>query len=65
MPKHEPLLTRDEAAMRLSVSPRTLDRWHVLRKGPPRTTAGRRVLYRPEALDQWLLEREIGPRDLV
>lgn len=58
-------LTREEAARFLNVSPRTLDRLHVHRKGPPRTTVGRRVLYRPEALEAWLVDREVGPRELV
>ncbi|MBY6046693.1 helix-turn-helix transcriptional regulator [Vannielia litorea] len=60
-----PYLTREEAAEQLRVSPRTLDRMHASRSGPPRTTVGRRVLYRPEALEEWLKARELGPRSLV
>jgi hypothetical protein len=41
----------------LFVSTRTLDRWHTLRKGPPRVIVGGRVWYRRDAVEQWLQSR--------
>ena len=55
------LLTTEEAARLLGVSERSLARWHVLRKGPPRTRAGRKVYYRAEAIEAWLQANEILP----
>ncbi len=48
------LLDRGGAAEVLDVSPRTLDRWHVLRIGPPRIKIGGRVRYRLTAIQEWL-----------
>lgn len=56
-PIHD-LLDRHEAARLLGISPRTLDRWHVLREGPPRIRYGRNVRYRGSAIEQWLQGRE-------
>jgi predicted DNA-binding transcriptional regulator AlpA len=58
------LVDRRQAACLLGVSPRTLDRWHLLRIGPPRVTlGGRKVRYRLSSLDAWVRSREfIGPR---
>ena len=57
------MLDRQAAATFLGVSPRTLDRWHLLREGPPRIALGRKIRYRRAALEQWILTREtIGPR---
>ncbi len=39
-------MSRDELADQLDRCARTLDRWHSLRIGPPRTIIGRRILYR-------------------
>ncbi len=36
----------------------TLRRWAVERKGPPRTTIGRSVVYRVGAFRKWLLDQE-------
>lgn len=47
-------LTRDELARELGRSSRTLDRWAVLRIGPPRTRAGRAVLYSRTKVREWL-----------
>jgi len=45
-------------AKELNVSTRTLERWHVLRVGPPRTAIGRTILYRRESVLEWLRARE-------
>ena len=54
---HE-LVDRKSAAELLGVSPRTLDRWHLLREGPPRIAVGRQVRYRVSAIEAWLLAQE-------
>ena len=41
-------------AERLKVHVRTLRRWSLLRNGPPRTKAGRRIFYDERLLDEWL-----------
>jgi hypothetical protein len=51
-------LTKEELATELGRNPRTLDRWHVLRLGPPRTRVGRKVLYRRASVRNWLLAQE-------
>lgn len=44
------LLTEEEAARLLKVSPRSLQKWRVQGKEPPFVKLGSRVLYRPEDL---------------
>ncbi|WP_147028690.1 helix-turn-helix transcriptional regulator [Methylobacterium oxalidis] len=56
------LLTRVAAAKLLDVSPRTLDRWHLERTGPPRITIGRKVRYRLASINRWLATRETVPQ---
>lgn len=51
-------MTPDETATALGIGKRTLDRWHSLREGPPRTTLGRRILYRRDAVKAWLRAQE-------
>jgi hypothetical protein len=53
-------LSPEALARNLGISVRTLARWHVLRFGPPRTVAGRMVLYRLESPSEWLRAREDG-----
>ena len=53
-------LTREELATELQRNPRTLDRWQVLRTGPPRTLIGRTVLYRRSSVQKWLAAQEHG-----
>ena len=53
-------LTKDELAESLGVSVRTLDRWHLLRAGPPRTRAGKKVLYQRAAIIDWL-DQQVEP----
>jgi len=57
------LVDRQQAARLLGVSPRTLDRWHLLRIGPPRVVLGRhKIRYRLSSLDAWVRSREfVGP----
>ena len=54
----EGFLTRDELASELGRNPRTLDRWEALGTGPPRTSVGRRVLYRRSSVQNWLTAQE-------
>jgi hypothetical protein len=51
-------LTKEELAAELRRNPRTLDRWHVLGQGPPRTHVGRQVLYRRASVERWLAAQE-------
>ena len=51
-------LTVTECAAELCIDKRTLERWHRLREGPPRTKIGKKVLYRREAVADWLRLRE-------
>jgi predicted DNA-binding transcriptional regulator AlpA len=54
----EGYLRREELAQQLSVSPRTIDRWQALRKGPPRVRVGRTILYNVQSVREWLISRE-------
>ncbi len=62
MSNSEPILseflTKEELAAELRRNPRTLDRWDVLRTGPPRTHVGRKVLYRRASVQKWLAAQE-------
>jgi hypothetical protein len=51
------LIDRATAAAMLGVSPRTLDRWHHLRKGPARVQYGTNglVRYRVVDLEEWII----------
>lgn len=61
------MITKDDhlkpaqVAELLSVSKRTLSRWHALRVGPSRVKVGRTVLYRRAAVDAWLVANETQP----
>jgi hypothetical protein len=60
-------LTKEELAAELRRNVRTLDRWHALRIGPPRTRIGRKVYYRRASAQRWLMAQEQsydGPRAL-
>jgi len=52
---------REELAQQLGVSARTIDRWHMLRSGPPRVAVGRTILYNIQSVHEWLLSREQQP----
>ena len=66
----EDLLTTEEAARYLRLSPRTLERYRMTGEGPEYLKVGGRVFYRKAALDEWLeLARrrstsDPGPPDL-
>ena len=51
-------MEEDELAAELNCSPRTIQRWHRLREGPPRTKIGKRVFYRRNSVADWLRSRE-------
>jgi excisionase family DNA binding protein len=51
------LMTVDEVAASLRISPWTLYRWNTLGVGPDRVRVGRRVLYRAADVERWLAER--------
>jgi hypothetical protein len=51
-------LTKEKLAAELRRNVRTLDRWHALGIGPPRTRIGRTVLYRRASLQNWLVAQE-------
>lgn len=54
----EDFLRREELAEQLGLSPRTIDRWHALRLGPPRVCVGRTILYSVQSVREWLRRRE-------
>ncbi len=54
----ENYMTTEELAVELGNSPRTINRWHVRRIGPPRICIGRMVLYRRDAVREWLASLE-------
>ncbi len=47
-------LTKDQAAAELGKKPRTLDRWHVERRGPKRTKIGRSIYFSKKSIEKWL-----------
>jgi len=48
------LRDQDDAAERLNVSPRTLEKWRITGQGPAYHKIGSRVYYRICDLDAWL-----------
>lgn len=54
-------LRREDLAQQLGLSPRTIDRWEALRKGPPRVCIGRTILYNVESVREWLRSNERQP----
>ena len=47
-------LSKEDVAKQLGRHTRTLDRWHVERRGPRRTKVGRSVYYKRSDLMRWL-----------
>ncbi len=56
------VLTADEAARFLKLSPRTLEKWRSEGSGPPVVRMGRRVAYARGDLVRWLAEQEAKGR---
>ena len=54
----EGYLSRDELAKEIRRSPRTIDRWHTMREGPPRVRMGRTIFYKVDSVRKWLREKE-------
>ena len=54
-------LSRDELALQLDRTPRTLERWESLRIGPPITRIGKTPYYKKESVLAWLESRERKP----
>lgn len=54
----EGYLRREELAEQFGLSPRTIDRWEALRKGPPRVCVGRTILYNIQSVREWLVIQE-------
>lgn len=59
------LLTTDEAAKLIRVSPRTMERWRGEKNGPPYIKLGRgkraRVFYELNALRVWMMQQQKTP----
>src|SRR4051794_1066705 len=55
------MVGKTEAAIALSVSPDTLDRWERAGFGPPRIRFGAEVYFRLSVLEMWLCEGDRGP----
>lgn len=53
----ENYVTRSELAVALRVTPRTLDKWSWLRKGPPKVRIGSRVYYHRDDVRAYLDEQ--------
>src|SRR4051812_12539490 len=51
----ENLLTPEELAQNLHLSPATLAAWRSERRGPPFVKVGRRIWYPKETFDGWML----------
>jgi len=54
------LMTVEQAAATLGISPRMLQKLHAAGEGPDRTQIGRVVRYTPESLTAWVRQREQG-----
>lgn len=52
------LLTIEEAAERLTVTPSAVRRWRSEGYGPPSIKVGSRVRFSSTAVEAWLLEQE-------
>lgn len=60
------LLSTDEAAAYIGVSPHTLELWRSAKRyGIPYIKLGRRVKYRKAALDAWLESRTVTPESVA
>ena len=55
------VVTTDEAARRLGVSPRTLERWRLESRGPAYVKLGKRRCYRLADLESFLTAGTVSP----
>lgn len=55
------LLTTEEAAAKVRLSPRTLEDYRLDDKGPAYSRRGRGVVYRESDLDEWIEASRIVP----
>jgi hypothetical protein len=56
-------LNKSEICRELGICPRTLNRWHARRIGPPRIIISRKILYSRKSVLDWLRSRETGGRE--
>src|ERR1700726_1304547 len=61
IPLLDDYLTREQLAAELDKCLRTLDRWHSMRIGPPRTMIGRVPMYRRNSVAAWIERQEKDP----
>lgn len=54
-------LTTQAAADHLGLARRTLERWRLVRQGPPYRKLGRRVVYPRDALEEWASAQTVMP----
>ena len=59
--KEDRLLTREEAAARLSLRPQTLAAWSSQSRGPRYMKLGKSVRYRQSDLDAFMEESYVSP----
>lgn len=60
MTEHERLLVRAEAAERLRIGPRTLERWERSGYGPRPVRIARAVRYRESDINAWIRQLSDG-----
>jgi predicted DNA-binding transcriptional regulator AlpA len=56
-------VTREELAEELKVTTRTLDKWHVQRRGPSKIKLGSRVYYKRQTVLAWLDAQSSAQRE--
>ena len=47
-------MTKAEFCSALSINPRTAERWHLRRIGPPRVRVLHKIYYKRSAVSEWL-----------
>lgn len=57
--ENETFYTTKELAMRVGVSPRTVEGWRNNGQGPQHTAIGGRVMYKVSDVDLWLVESHL------
>ena len=50
----EAYMTKAEFCSALSINPRTAERWHSRRVGPPRVRVLKKIYYKKTAVAEWL-----------